>query len=555
MSRAPVVFLMVTAPPILCWYIVTLVCLYKRRNTYPIVGRGALILIMWNLASIVGTLAYTTTTLVYSEGVPCGMLSVSWWFYSPYVFGMVTRGWMHVFRLQIRNFLAESACKQQQQIEPFSINGYWCATHRKWTTPRYVGGVTTACFVVVMGAFFYLRASLTVTSPPSTRCATRSASQTTRSRRISQAEVFYTLRRARHSVAAAWDSRSKSMTFPLNMTWYMPFVIGVAAYTVANQRRMQERANNNNNNNNNNNSDDRSERNEMQHVTRELSLALLVSAIGLCATFIALIWFPSWSRVCGGATFTRFFYVCCFRAGQQSIDTSQRLAENERTEQADRREPGEPGGNPERLRDLNYILYTPHLYDPFIEFLRSEFSSENALFYHEAHAFSTQCVRVEATLSGAWTNTTVERPPVTPGVLRDIKLLRERCLSIYDEYVAINSIKQVNLPDEVSALVSRHVEQIRAWKDPTILANRQPSKCFSSCTLTVYGDSFSPLHFSVSSTQQLLLLSPTDFEPKKKKLLSLGEGGGGENSRAWQTKKKRIKKIPFVSHSPKKKIP
>jgi len=46
---------------------------------------------------------------------------------------------------------------------------------------------------------------------------------------------------------------------------------------------------------------------------------------------------------------------------------------------------------------------------------------------------------------------------VGPGVLC------ERCVCIYGDYVATNSIKQVNLPGDIVALVARHVEQIREW--------------------------------------------------------------------------------------------
>ena len=89
-----VVLLVVFVPAML----VTLVLLVRRRRMYPIAGRGASLLIMYNVNSLVAVLLPAIVSLSYPEGAPCAMTAGMVWLSMGWTIGSMARGWQLVFR-------------------------------------------------------------------------------------------------------------------------------------------------------------------------------------------------------------------------------------------------------------------------------------------------------------------------------------------------------------------------------------------------------------------------------------------------------------------------
>ena len=78
-TSARVIIMLILASLTIPLYIVTLVILIKRRNIYPIAGRGARYFFVFNCNSLIGTVLFTITHIAYPNGMPCGMHVVGLW--------------------------------------------------------------------------------------------------------------------------------------------------------------------------------------------------------------------------------------------------------------------------------------------------------------------------------------------------------------------------------------------------------------------------------------------------------------------------------------------
>ena len=453
----------------------TLYLLIKRRKFYPLPHRKAGILIIWNITSLIGTLMITASTLVYSNpGPPCGQGMALIWSFLPYVFGVMFRGWTMIFQIEIQSYLTERTWRQYRErillgrneqssshplcqipcLDPKSLPGEWCITHRKWMEPgRVTVGVCSIAFIVFLVIIY--TTVINDTDIVKVNAARNALGMTDLPFRESfSSDGFF------HGPHCMQLSRcAKCHIYPALMVPFFIFILGVVWRVKVNANRVTRRVAEQQEFSTLYSLDEQEQLlynvgsrsvshaaidstediitdqshlsilpqsltstsavslttpmdiDELHSVLYEFRTAFIVSVVGQLASVLLVAILPQWSAMVGSITFFNLAYIFCLSAVRQSYNVSRRqMASRGKVEVRSRNavapQPDEQPTN-NRFHNLRNVINDEHTYLVLLKFLQKEYSSENALFYYEAKRFAYFCRTLEKCIGLNWKVTTI----------------------------------------------------------------------------------------------------------------------------------------------------
>jgi hypothetical protein len=571
-SHARPILLLVLGILICSFCVATIVFLIRRRKMYPLPERNATVLVIWSVTSLVGTLMTTASGLAYPDGSPCPQEVLLSWIFFPYVFGAFLRGWVFLFRIEIQSHLTERAWRQYRQgvllvrgirnsqhllcqppqLDPAHLPGYWCITHRKWVQPwRVACGVCGIAIVVLFVAVYTVaihdadidtvnaaRAQLGMNALPYTisfsptgfvhapLCMTILKCIKCRVYLgivvplfVFVAGVVWRIRvHAKLVMQRAKEQAEFAILCPPDvMASASASASASAAASVASSSSSPPSLSSSPSLSHDSIHIDLDELHAVMH---EFRLALVASILGQCASLATTSFFKAAASSTGCLTLFALAWFTGLGAVRQSYRVSRRqhalqqgfLSKRPGNIAAVSQQPAPRHVNSACLQRIRYVLHHEHTYPILLQFLRGEFSSENALFYHEAKRFAYFSKVLETCMGAAWTNTTAaaaaaaavivegesdeheaderillrqfERDlhfgpqgwalPIAPLSIDDmhtyVAYARRWAMQLFTDYVQANSIYQVN----VSARISRQAAERYKLLETSLQAEHTP---------------------------------------------------------------------------------
>lgn len=438
--------------------IVIVFFIYRRRNRFPIAGRGGAYLMATGIKHLFAVSVLSAFSLMYPVGVPCGIHFVLYFAFAvPAVVVYLLRGFTLVFRLEIMNFLAESRWRDEKRTmlrehqekvaehepaapsdgqtklvvsppsdepdDPSTIPGYFFIVHRRWIEPAWMFKWVTGIVIMIIIAMFIIGSfdpdvDLTDTS---FRDRGLLAQNATTGEQFT-GETFGTA-----PVCLVYSIKYLLFQFLLSTTltpgvqWCI-WRIQIDSKRAAARKKEQEEV----------------YRlihgedmpplsaasgtafDDLRRVKIELFLVFILTLTCSAAFYVVQYYEPGYGLNMLLFTNMATFTTSVVRPVQLSFSAEWKLRSQfvrSRSHKGDSDAPEKGGANRKSDSDrlphhrpyynLKFIMRHPHTFDALLAFLRKEFSSENALFYREARDFERDAKSLESRVPG-WPSTNDE---------------------------------------------------------------------------------------------------------------------------------------------------
>jgi len=443
---AALVLLVVAIPCV----VVSLVLLLLRRKLYPLPGRGVSFLVVTCVATMVAVLVDSSVSMFYPRtGPPCVIL---FWVSSiDFLLANLcaARGWIFVFRVVIMNFLDEEQWqndqrgRSQRHMTP-SPWSRWFLVHRRYMSANYIG---TALFAVHLVAFAIMGA---MGNPDSerTREELMAGFVATNSTYTDSAIDSYAIANSTCPNPSMRSLFGYIVMFAVSGPCVLAETIIIWVCSRQTTRRRKEReawvlvrsglvpvaiAGD---------SDGRVV--DVTDASRMWNsyLMLLASAFVLMLIFVTDATNRRWTLVLKGCGAVVQWFLSVVLPLYSSFEFDGRRDNNN----AGASQPDIMDSAYEaRYSNVAMLMRDPRGYQLFLDHLRSEYNSENALFWKDAQIFSESAAAAAA---------------ATPSSLLALK---QEAIYIFDQYIGANAPKQINLPwPEVLALEAR-LQTLVGW--------------------------------------------------------------------------------------------